>query len=276
MERTKVEEEAQSDDTKVRRDFFHYLFKAGDPENGGQRFSSAELWEELQLLVVAGADTTAIVLASTIFYVTRNADVSAKLSEEILSTFGSSSEIVAGPKLSSCKYLRAVIQEGLRMTPPVSTDLGREVQAGGVVVDGEYFPEGTHVTTCTWALSYNEEVFLEATKFRPGRWIVGEKAGNSGAMVTRESVELGEKALCAFSAGARGCIGKNLAWLEMSLVLAKVVYLFELRRDPHNNLGGGDAKGPPGRRNPDQYQLYDTFVGQRDGPLVQLKTRNKV
>lgn len=274
-ERTQVEEEARLDETKVRKDFFHYLVKAGDPEAGGLGFSTAELWEELQLLVIAGADTTAIVLAGIFFYVTRNRDIGAKLSEEILSTFGSSSEIVAGPKLSSCRYLRAVIQEGLRMAPPVTSDLGRQVQAGGVVIEGDYFPEGTHVTTCLWALSYNEDVFPEPTKFRPERWIVGEK-GVGGAVVTSESVELGEKALCAFSAGARGCIGKNLAWLEMSLVLAKVMYLFEVRRDPDNNLGGGDPNGRPGRTNVDQYQLYDTFVAQRYGPLVQLKKRAKV
>lgn len=61
-ERTKAEEEAQLDETKVRKDFFHYLYKAGDPENGGLGFSTAELWEEMQLLIMAGADTTAIVL----------------------------------------------------------------------------------------------------------------------------------------------------------------------------------------------------------------------
>lgn len=268
-ERTKAEEEARLDETKVRKDFFHYLYMAGDPENGGLGFSTAELWEEMQLLIMAGADTTSIVLAGIFFHITRNADVSAKLVEEITTTFGSASEIVTGPKLSSCKYLKAVIQEGLRVTPPAPGDLGREVQAGGVVVDGEYFPEGTHVTTCVWALSYNEDVFSEPLKFRPERWIVGEK----GATV--ESVELAERTLGAFSAGARGCIGKNLAWMEMSLLLARAAYLFEMRRDPVNNLGGGDpnAKGPSLRRDPNQYQLFDTFVGQRDGPLIQLKKR---
>lgn len=207
--------------------------------------------------------------AGIFFHITRNADVSAKLVEEITTTFDNASEIVTGPKLNSCNYLKAVIQEGLRVTPPAPGDLGREVQAGGVVVDGEYFPEGTHVTTCVWALSYNGDVFSEPLKFRPERWIVGEKGA------TAESVELAERALGAFSAGARGCIGKNLAWMEMSLLLARAVYLFELRRDPVNNLGGGDpnVKGPSRRRDPNQYQLFDTFVGQRDGPLIQLKKR---
>lgn len=269
IERTKAEEEARLDESKVRKDFFHYLFKASDPETGGQGMSKAELWEELQLLIVAGADTTSIVLASTLFHIVRNPDVSARLSEEIVGTFGSVDEIVAGPKLNSCKYLRAVINEGLRMTPPVAADLGRQVQAGGVVVDGDYFPEGTHVTMCMWALSYNGEVFPEPTKFRPERWVVGEKGA------TRESVEEGERALCSFSAGARGCIGKNLAWMEMLLLLARLAYLFEMRRDPDSTLGGGDpkAEGPSARRDPNLYQLYDTFVAQRDGPRIQLRKR---
>lgn len=209
------------------------------------------------------------VTAAVFFHLTRNADVSDRLTAEILDTFDSVSEIVTGPKLNSCKYLKAVIQEGLRMAPPVTADFGRQVRAGGVVVDGDFFPEGTHVTVCPWALSYSEEVFAEPLRFRPERWIAGEKG------VDVESVEAAEKALTAFSAGARGCIGKNLAWMEMTLVLARIVYLFEMRRTPGNNLGGGDplAKGFAGRRKPEQYQLYDGFVAQRDGPLVQLKRR---
>lgn len=268
-ERAKREEESQFDETNIRRDFFHYLYNGGDPENGGAGFSTAELWEEMQLLIIAGSDTGSIVLAGIFFYLTRHPDALARLAEEVTTTFGSVSEIASGTKLNSCKYLKAVIQEGLRMTPPAPGEVGRQVQAGGVVVDGEFFPEGTHVTTCIWALSYNEDVFPEPLKFRPERWIVGEKG------VTPESVALNERALGAFSAGARGCIGKNLAWMEMSLLVAKFVYLFEIRRDPVNNLGGGDpsAKGFAGRRNPNQYQLFDTFVCQRNGPLVQLKRR---
>lgn len=113
-----------------------------------------------------------------------------------------------------------------------------------------------------WALSYSEEVFSEPLTFQPDRWIVG------GNCVTRESVELGEKSMYPFfggpleAASARILLGRN----RHLLPLARVVHLFEIRRDPVNNLPGGGPKAEKNlaaRKNPGPYQLHDTFVAQR-------------
>lgn len=191
----------------------------------------------------------------------------ARLAEEIRSTFDSFDEIAGGPSLHGCKYLKAFIQESLRMAPPVGAELDREVLKGGTVVDGEFVPEGVNVSVGHYCLSYNNEIFPEPLEFRPERWIVGEKASSA------ESVALAESAMCAFSAGPRGCPGKNLAWMEMMIVMAKIMYKFEVRRDFANNLGGGSPEGRVGRRNVDQYQTYDAFVSLRQGPMVQFKRR---
>lgn len=274
-ERTKAEQKSrlEADDSTARKDFFHYIFQRHDAETGELGYSQAELWEECQLLVTAGADTTAIVLAGVMFYLVRRADAQARLAEEVLGMFDSADDMAPGAALQACSYLRAVINEGLRMTPPVPAELQREVLPGGAVIEGHFFPAGTTVSVSPYALGYNEDVFPKPFEFRPERWVVGEE-GPDGEVVSEESVRASERALSAFSAGSRGCIGKNLAWMEMTLVLAKLVYTFEMRRDPSNNLGAGDAvKGRPGRRNPDQYQIYDIFVCLRDGPMVQLKRR---
>jgi hypothetical protein len=60
----------------------------------------------------------------------------------------------------------------------------------------------------------------------------------------------------------------------MSLVLARIVYNYEVRRDITSNLGGGSLDAIEGRRTVGQYQLRDIFVGIRDGPMVQLAKRN--
>lgn len=274
-ERTEAEQKSrlEADDSTARKDFFHYIFQKHDAETGELGYSQAELWEECQLLVSAGADTTAIVLAGLLFYLTRRADAQARLADEVLAAFDSADAIAPGAALQGCGYLRAVISEGLRMTPPVPAELQREVLPGGVVIEDRFFPAGTTVSVSPYALGHSEEVFPEPFAFRPERWLAGEK-GPGGEVVSEESVRASERALSAFSAGSRGCIGKNLAWMEMTLVLAKLVYTFEMRRDPGNNLGGGDPiHGRLGRRNPDEYQIYDIFVSLRDGPMIQLKRR---
>lgn len=274
-ERTKSEKDSrlEQDASTPQKDFFHYIFQTVDAETGEMGYTDADLLEECQLLVTAGADTTAIVMAALLFYLVRRDDAQARLADEVLGAFDSAEHIAPGPKLQSCIYLRAVINEGLRMAPPVPAELARRVLPGGAVIEGEFFAEGTNVSVSPWAVGYNEKFFAKPFKFCPERWIVGER-GPDGEVVTEESVRAGERGLCAFSAGSRGCVGKNLAWMEMSLVLAMLFYSFEIRQDPTSTLGGGDpVNGRPGRRNADQYQLYDVFVSLRDGPLVQLKRR---
>lgn len=69
----------------------------------------------------AGGDTTATALSALFFYLSRNAEAYSKLANEIRTTFASHAEIKGGPKLASCRYLRASIEEALRMSPPVSS-----------------------------------------------------------------------------------------------------------------------------------------------------------
>lgn len=269
-DRTKVEEEQiSSGKSGSRQDFFHFLYHAVDPETGERGFPLEELYGECESLIIAGSDTTAIVISALFSYLARRPRVQTKLAREIRSTFSSSSEIQAGAALHSCKFLRAVIQEALRMTPPVSAEPCREVLEGGTTIDGEFFPAGLNVSTGLYCLSYNKDIFPEPFEFQPERWMADEDSD-----VSDDSVALAESGFCAFSHGSRGCPGKNLAWLEMSIVMAKVIYNFEMRQDTSNLVGGGSVDGKAGRRNVEQYQTYDAFVSLRDGPMVQFKRRD--
>jgi cytochrome P450 len=252
--------------SEARKDFFHWLYKAKDPETG-KGYSLAELNAECELLTIAGSDTTATVMSALLFYLARNQPVQERLAEEISESFTGYDDIKAGIKLQSCRYLNAVLQESLRMAPPVAADISREVLDGGTTIDGKYYPKGTLVATAIWAMQYNADYYPEPSKFRPERWMVGE-AGS-----TEDSVALAESAFCAFSTGPRGCVGKNMAWMEMRIVLAKLIWTFEVRQNPHDNLGGGSPQMEWGRRNVDQYQTYDIYVADRKGPLVQLRNR---
>jgi cytochrome P450 len=271
QERTALEqqqEKAKTPDSEVRKDFFHWLFKAVDPETGERGYSLDELYGESELLIIAGSDTTSIVMSAMMFYLVRYPHLQAKLSAEILSTFDDMNEIKAGEKLQSCKYLHYFITEALRMTPPVSAEPSREVLPGGTQVDGHYIPAGMHASTGLYCLSYREDIYPEPFRFKPERWIVDE---SDPASV--EEVKRGEDAFCAFLTGTRGCVGKNLAWLEMKVVMAKLLFSFEMRADPTNHLGGGSKDGKPGRQVVDQYQTYELFVSGRKGPMVQFKKR---
>ncbi|CAI6337189.1 unnamed protein product [Periconia digitata] len=274
--RTKVQEEnekLEKPDSEVRKDFFYWLFKAVDPETGKKGYDLNELYGECEVLTIAGSDTTSVVLSAAFFYLSRNPAVQEKLAQEIRSTFSSYDEIKSGAKIMSCKYLTAFLQEALRMTPPVAAEPSRVVLPGGTTVAGHYIPEGNHVSVGMYCMNYHKDYFPEPFKFRPERWIATDRDNESEGS-SPDSVALAESAFYPFSFGSRGCVGKNLAWLEMRLVLAKSLYTYEFRQDANNNLGGGDKNGKPGRQNEGQYQMWDIFVANRKGPMVQLRKRD--
>ena len=116
------------------------------------------------------------------------------------------------------KYLQAVLKEGLRMYPPVPTALPRIIPKGGVVIEGEFIPEGTVVGVHQMAIHRSEALFYKANEFRPERWLGEDPAYQNDCLTSIEP----------FSTGPRNCIGKNLAWHEMRLILATTLYKFEL------------------------------------------------
>ncbi|KAI9871341.1 MAG: hypothetical protein M1830_003014 [Pleopsidium flavum] len=251
-----------------RRDFFYHLLKARDPETG-QGFGPLELWGESNVLLIAGSDTTSTALAATFFYLTHNPPTLTKLTASLRSTFPSLESIRSGPLLTSTPYLRACLDEAMRLSPPVGGLLPREVLPGGITIDGHHFPAGTDIGTPHYALHHKEDYFPDAFAYKPERWLVG-------ADVTAESVELAHSAFCPFSVGPRGCIGKGIAYLELSIAVARVVWLYDVRLASGGaGVGEGRPDGECGRRRREEYQLFDAFVAMKDGPLVEFKARSE-
>jgi cytochrome P450 len=252
-----------------RKDFFYYLLNARDPETG-KGFSTPELWGESNLLIIAGSDTTSTALASAFFYLVHNPSTLDKLSREITSTFSDIEEIIHSPTLNSCTYLRAVIDESMRLSPPVGGILPREVLSGGLEVDGLFIPEGVVVGTPHYAIHHNPEYFPAPFTFNPERWIEG-----SSPSVTREAVDQAQSAFCPFSIGPRGCIGKGVAYVELTTSLARAVYLYEMRLAPGFTVGEGSPDLEWGRQRKREFQLKDSFTSMKDGPYVQFRERTQ-
>lgn len=125
-----------------RKDFFYYLLKAKDPETGAS-FGVSELWGESNLLIIAGSDTTSTALTAAVFYLVHNPRVLEKLTREVRHAFNDVEEIRSGPTLAKLQYVRACIDEAMRLSPSVGGILPRQILHGGMEVDGHKLPEGT-------------------------------------------------------------------------------------------------------------------------------------
>ncbi|KAL3420507.1 cytochrome p450 [Phlyctema vagabunda] len=244
------------------KNVFANLAVARDPETN-QGFTMLELGAESISLLVAGSDTTSTFVSGLFFYLSRHRDVYERAVSEVRAAFADASEVRLGPKLNSCRYLRACLDETLRLSPPVGAALFREALQGGAVVDGLYIPEGMRVGTSIYAIHHNPIYFPEPFAFRPERWL------------NRTSPVI--EAYAPFSLGARGCVGKGLALMEAMLMMATVLYKFDFQTAPGTLEGGGDLSAPMyGRHRPNEFQLKEHVTSDCSGPMLRFRFRDEV
>ncbi len=269
-----LEAESKEKDVEPRHDFIHYLIQAQDLASG-EKFSPKDLIGEAALLVGAGSDTTSTCISATMFYLVRQPEVLGKLQDEVRAAFDSVDEIKTSAKLSNMQYLRACIDEGLRISPPVHGLLHRKVLQGGINVDGRPIPAGTVVGSAAYCVHHSESHFLNSFKYIPERWIPGSQG--LGFDVTEKTVEAQKSAFIPFSTGPRNCVGKNLAMMELLVTFARLVWLYDVRKLPGNTTGQGARNHKvEGRRREDEYQLIDYFISKRDGPVVEFRQREGI
>ncbi len=212
-------------------------------------------------------------MAATLFYLVRNEDALRKVTEEVRSKFSDVEEIVQGAGLNSCSYLRACIDEAMRLSPSVGGIVPREVLPGGITIDGHTLPQGIVVGVPHYTIHHNPDYYPSPFHYIPERWVEGASAsGLNGSAVTSDEVARAQSAFCPFSIGPRGCIGKGLAYQEMMTTLARTIYLYDMRRaagvrDP----GEGSPRLEWGRHRENEYQLMDIFTSARDGPMVEFR-----
>lgn len=244
----------------AKKDFFYYLLHAKDPETG-EGFSTAELWGEANVLMIAGSDTTATALSSTLFHLTQHPEIMNKLKTEIRQRFNSVDEIVTGPELGGLQYLKACIDEAMRLAPPVPGILPREVIAKeGCTVDGVHVPYGTVIGTPIYAIHHNEQYFPDPYSYKPERWLGDEK-----------DVELARSAFTPFSIGARGCIGKSVAYMELRLAIARLLFMYEIEQK--KVPGKADLWKEGFAMKEGEYRMKDHFTSRKEGPICEFTPR---
>lgn len=211
-------------------------------------------------------------MSAVLFYLSRDREIYRRLASEIRTTFSSGHDIHSGPQLTSCKYLRAVINETLRMSPSSIGTLWRQQdltlpsEAGKpFVVDGHVVPPGTMVGLSPYSLLHNEKYFPEPFVFRPARHLEGEEGSEGNKM----------RAFAPFAVGSRSCGGRAVAYLEASLAIANTLWYFDFEQCPGEAgaLGEGGPGMGVGRERRNEFQVYDVITAEHKGPNLVFKPR---
>ncbi|KAJ2898040.1 hypothetical protein MKZ38_004208 [Zalerion maritima] len=195
-----------------RPDFLEGLLK----KNEAGMLDWPRLRQTASVIVAAGSETTATLLSGVTYLLCMNPHAMEKLRNEVRSTFNSEDEITF-TSVNSLMYMMACLNEALRMYPPIPGSLPRRSPKGGAMVAGHWVPENTDVAVWQWALCHNSSLWEAPLEYHPERFLGDERFARD----RRECLK-------PFSVGPRDCIGKNLAYAEMRLILARIMFNFEL------------------------------------------------
>lgn len=188
--------------------------------------------DELFNIILAGRDSMGSLLTFTIYLLSRHPEVEAKLRTEILEVCGDTEAPPTYTMLKKLKYMRAILNETLRLFPPVPLnhrtsvhDCTVPVMNGGLDVDNRPFfvPAGTQISYSSLLIQRSETLWgPTAEEFRPERWLDPKEAARYHTNFQ----------FIPFNAGPRICLGLNLAYNQVSFLLALIVPRFKFHLAP--------------------------------------------
>lgn len=238
-----------------------------DPRTG-QGLSNGDLTAEMTTLLIDGSGTITTGMTSLLWCLSRWPEAYRKAVEEVRTIYKTPESIGMNSLLSKCTYLRACLNESMRMSPAATTPLYREAGPGGTFVCSVPIPEDHEVATTVYALHHNESYHPASFTFDPERWLQD-----------KDSVKETKAAWAPFSVGDRNCVGMTLAVNEVLIAISTILWHgdFQIAEDPVlARIGAGSeelGKKIPGRHREKEFQLYDTFGASFEGPYLQFKRR---
>ncbi|GAB1522864.1 Protein kinase alk2 [Rhizoctonia solani] len=202
--------------------------------------------DELINILVAARDTTAATLTFAVYILAENPKIMDKLRSEVLGRLGTSNHPTP-EDFKEMKYLRAVINETLRLFPAVPVNERTAVKST-VLNSGEkkyYVPAGATIPYSVLHMHRRKDLWgPDADEFDPERWLDDR---------LKKYVTPNPFIFLPFNAGPRICLGQQFAYNETSYFLSRLlqrVESFELVPEayPAGTLPPADWKNGEGRK----------------------------
>jgi cytochrome P450 len=191
-----------------RRDFLGLLLSGGG-EHGLPVNRQAVLDESVTMLL-AGHETTASALAWSLYLLARHPKHADALADDLVSHLQGDAPSMSD--LEDLTSLRATLDETLRLYPPTHR-IGRTV-VSPVVVGGHEIPVGADVLVPQWAVHRSARWYDRPLDFLPERWTPAFRRS------------LPKFAYFPFSGGPRICVGTQLAYSEVAVILGLLAQRF--------------------------------------------------
>lgn len=167
------------------------------------------------IFILAGFETTATALSYTAHFLTVHQDIQEKVYQEIISKTDSENKIPTYEDAHNLHYLDQVINETLRLYPPVVLFMSR-IAAHDYDMNGIKLPAGMKVEIPIYSIHHDPDLWPDPEKFDPERFSPENRS------------KIHPMAHIPFGAGPRNCIGMRFALLEAKLTLIRLIREYRL------------------------------------------------
>ncbi|PWN47165.1 cytochrome P450 [Violaceomyces palustris] len=189
----------------------------GAKDDRGEPMGKMELTAEALTQLIAGSDTTSNSSCAIVHHLCTHPEAMKKLQTELDQELAHSEEVPLFSDVQELPYLNAVLNESLRYHSTSSLGLPRQIPAGGATICGKFFPEGTTVSVPAYTVHRDKEVWGEdAEEYNPDRWLEPDAKRRF------------EKAFVPFSIGPRACVGRNVAMMELTILIAAIFKRYDI------------------------------------------------
>ncbi|KAI6238551.1 hypothetical protein M3Y99_00678800 [Aphelenchoides fujianensis] len=169
------------------------------------------LIDECETAMFAGHDTTSHAVTWAIWALATNPHCQERLHAEIVEHFGQSDNELHTQRIKDLPYLDACLKEAMRLFAPIpliQRKVNKDMEMGGHLIPGN-----CSVSISPYLLGHNPEIFENHEKYEPERFMNGHDY---------------PFAFIPFSAGIRNCIGQKFALREAKMLIAHLIYNFEI------------------------------------------------
>jgi cytochrome P450 len=177
--------------------------------------------------IVAGAETTATLLTGLLYYLLTNNGLQFCYGNlaSLFRSYIRPAEAITMDMDVLTKYpfkdLDCCINEALHLFPPLPGNLRRIVPPEGKLICGKWVPGGKLVAADVFSANTSSHNFFLPNHFIPDRWLPGDEKQECFNNDKLDSVQ-------TFSFGPRNCIGRNLAMMEIKLILVRLLWQFDI------------------------------------------------
>ncbi|KAK1963869.1 cytochrome P450 family protein [Colletotrichum sublineola] len=187
----------------------------------GERVATPWIYAEVLDNVSAAQATVTVALTYVLWNLARNSGWQDRARQELAQLPCQEDGFPSFADINSAPVLEACVNESYRLNP-LSSGRAERVVPVGKEYDGVFVPAGTVVSTSTVAIQHTPSAFSLPEAYNPGRWLDASP----------ERLRIMQAHYMPFGYGARVCLGKPFATLEVKLLVAFLVLRYSISEKP--------------------------------------------